>query len=103
MRLVILLLPKRQVIKLIKDVGTIPAFEIHESPWLFDETAFVYGHKKAEDPLHDSVAEQDSNGIFMCNIGTGQQKLLIADAHFAICSPTNLKIAYIKDQALRVI
>jgi WD40 repeat protein len=100
--IIIMDLPKRQVIKLFKDVGTIPAFEIRESPWLFDETAFVYSYKKAEEPLHDSVAEQDSSGIYMCNIGTGERKLLIADAYFAICSPTNLKIAYIKDQALRI-
>jgi hypothetical protein len=100
--IIIMDLPKKQVIRLIKDVGTIPAFEIHESPWLFDETAFVYSYKKGEEPLHDSVAEQDSSGIYICNIGTGQRKLLIADAHFAICSPTNLKIAYIKDQALRI-
>jgi WD40 repeat protein len=101
--IIIMDLPKKQVIQSIKDVGTIPAFEIDESPWLFDETAFVYSYKKDEDPLHGSVPEQGSSGIYICNIGTGQRKLLIADAHFAICSPTDLKIAYIKDRALRIL
>lgn len=94
-------LQKRKIIRVFKDVGIMPGFTIHESPWLFDETRFVYSYTRPEG--YDQNNKYDSSGVYICDIGNGQKKLLIPNAYFPICSPTSLKIAYIKDQALRVL
>jgi hypothetical protein len=96
---VIMDLQKKQVIKIV-NVGTTPSFQIHESPWLYDENSFIYSVTSEQGIANVSTVGSDSSGIYICDIGNGQRKLLIPDARFGICSPTSMKIAYIKDQSI---
>jgi hypothetical protein len=98
--IVIMDLQKKQVITVFKDVGIIPSFEIFESPWLYDESKFIYDISRENGIANVNTAGNDSSGIYACDISDGQRKLLIPGARFGICSPTSMKIAYIKDQSI---
>ena len=93
-------LQKKQVINMFENVGIMPSFEIDESPWLFDETRFVYSYTRPEGKENDKT--YDSSGVYICDIGKDQKRLLIPDGHYAICSPTSLDIAFIRGRSIWV-
>ena len=39
-------------------------------------------------------------GVYIYNLISNEGQLLIPDAHFAICSPINFQIGYVKDQSI---
>lgn len=94
-----------KVIKEIKDVGTSLSFELHESPWLYDENRFIYsisGEKNVVLEGKPLSENKELSGIFMYDLGTNVTKLLIPGALLGICSPVDLRIGYIKDHAIWV-
>ena len=42
----------------------------------------------------------DNQDVYTYNLISNEGQLLIPDAHFAICSPINFQIGYVKDQSI---
>jgi hypothetical protein len=89
----------------IERIGTSLTFELHESPWL-DEDRFVYSLSNEKQIIVGdtgiSSLQGDASGIYIYNIITNQKMLLIPEARFAVCSPTDSRIGYIMDQTIWV-
>lgn len=95
----------KEVIKKIENVGVSPNFELHESPWVYDENRFIYSITGERKIIVEGVninPIQEQPGIYVYDIATDQTKLLVPGARFAVCSPVDLRIAYIKDQSVWV-
>ncbi|HMK25422.1 MAG TPA: hypothetical protein VK483_05270 [Chitinophagaceae bacterium] len=105
--LVIMDFNKKEVIEKIKNVGTSLSFELHESPWLFDENRFIYsisGEKKITvEGINADSPQKDELGIYVYDLTVNQKKMLIPEARFGICSPVDLHVSYIKGQSVWVI
>jgi hypothetical protein len=97
---------QKTVIKKILNVGIIPSFDICESPWLYDENRFVYSLAAGVDIKlkGESVSPQQERppGIYLYNVLTGKEELIIPNGSCAIASPTSNQIAFIKEQAVMV-
>ena len=94
---------KREIAK-IADLGTTVNFELNESPWLYDEDRFVYsirgGRKITLGDKQINSDQMGKPGVYIYNLISNEGQLLIPDAHFAICSPINFQIGYVKDQSI---
>jgi WD40 repeat protein len=105
--IVIMDFDQRKVTKKIENIGVYPNFQLHESPWLFDEDHFIFSlsdeNKIIVDGNDINPIQGDEAGIYVCDITTDQKKLLIAGARFGICSPVDLRICYIKDQSIWIL
>jgi len=104
--LVIMDFEKKQVIKKIDSIGRAPNFEMHESPWLFDESRFIYSISGENKIIVEGVninPVEEQAGIYIYDIVTDQKKLLVPNARFGVCSPVDLRIAYLKDQMIEVL
>ena len=104
--IVILNFKNKQVIKNIKDIGSLPNFELSESPWLYDENHFVYSILNERVIMSNNTrinpVNNNHTGIYMYDLKTDQKKLILSDAHFGICSPVNEQIGYIKEQSVGI-
>ena len=102
--LVIMDFNKGEVIRKIENIGTSLSFELHESPWLFDENRFIYsvsGEKKImTDGVDIAPIQEDQLGIYVYDLVNDQKKLLIPGGRFGVSSPIDLQISYIKDQSI---
>ena len=91
----------------IENIGTSLNFDLRESPWLIDEHRFIFTISADKQLTIDSstinLIKKDSLGIYIYDLKTNLKKLLVQNASFGICSPTNLSIAYIKDQSIKVL
>ncbi len=106
--LVIMNLEQRKVITKIDSIGRDPNLWIAESPWLHEGYQFVYsidgGTKlklEGKDKLINPV--ETTEGIYVFDVPTGERKLLVPGGRSAIASPTSNKIAYEKENSIRVL
>lgn len=106
--LVIMDLKQKKVITKIDSIGRFPNFKIEESPWLYEGYQFVYsidgGTKlklEGEEKLINPV--EATEGIYLFDVPTGDRKLLVPGGRSAIASPTSNRIAYEKDNSIRVL
>lgn len=97
---------KKEILKKIEKIGRTPNFTIDDSPWLFDETRFLYsivgGRQIIAYGKRVNPESADPPGVYIYNITTDQKKLLIRDGHSVTCSPVDIRISYIKDQSVYV-
>lgn len=95
---------KKEIIKRVEKIGLGPSFVIVESPWLFDEDHFLYSisgdRKIIANGVRVNPKSEDDPGVYIYNILSGQKKLLIPDARFAICSPVDFRISYVKGPSI---
>jgi len=104
--LVIMDLKQKKVITKIDSIGRSPNILIEESPWLHSGYQFVYsidgGTKlKGKEKLINPV--EATEGIYLLDVPAGERKLLVSGGHSAIASPTGNRIAYEKDNSIRVL
>lgn len=98
---------ERSIIKRIENIGTSLSFEICESPWLFDETKFIFSisdEKKiiSEENVALNSTQENIPGVYIYDMVTGHSKILIPKARLGICSPVENRISYFKNNAVWV-
>lgn len=98
---------KKMVVKL-DSAGRFPNLWIAESPWLHEGYQFVYSNHsgvkfKLEGQEEFINPVESPEGIYLFDVLSGERKLLVSGGHSAIASPTSNKIAYEKDNSLRVL
>lgn len=97
---------KKEVIRALENLGRSPNFNIHESPWIFDENRFIFSisneNKIVAQGKDMTSVENDSAGIYMYDLVTDQKKMIAPGGRFGIASPVAPEIAYIKDQSVWV-
>jgi hypothetical protein len=95
-----------KVIHKIQNAFTSLNFELCESPWLYDENSFIYSITTGRNIIVDGVGldtiQKKHPGIYVYDIMTNKEKMLVPNAHFGICSPSDFRIAYIKGQSIWV-
>ncbi len=106
--LVVMDIEQRNVIIKIDSIGRSPNLKIEESPWLHEGYRFVYsidgGTKLKLEGKEELINPVESpEGIYLFDVPTGERKLLVPGGHSAIASPTSNKIAYEKDNSIRVL
>lgn len=101
-------LEQKKVVAKLDSVGRFPNLRIEESPWLHEGHQFVYsisgGTKlkvEGQQALINPV--EISEGVYLFDVLTGESKLLVADGRSAITSPTSNRIAYQKNNSIRVL
>jgi hypothetical protein len=96
----------RKIVKSIDSIGRSPNFELKESPWLVDGNHFVYSissetklmsEGKATNPLGKGL-----EGVYVYNVQTHENKLLVSGGSFAIACPVSNRIAYINARSINV-
>jgi Tol biopolymer transport system component len=104
----ILDLDQKKVIIKIDSIGRSPNFWIEESPWLYEGYRFVYsidgGTKlklQDEEKLINPVETKE--GVYVFDVLSGERKLLVPNGRNAIASPASNKIAYEKENSIRVL
>jgi hypothetical protein len=94
----------KKIIREIKSIGTSLNFELQESPWVYNEKQFVYAissdKKIFVDTTRITPVHRDKDGIYLFDVNTNQKTFLIPEGRFAVCSPVDLRIGYIKDQSI---
>jgi hypothetical protein len=101
-------LEQKKVIVKVDSAGRFPNLWIAESPWLHEGYQFVYsiygGVKFKLEGQGELINPVESpEGIYLFDVLTGEHKLLVPGGHSAIASPTSNKIAYEKDNSIRVL
>jgi hypothetical protein len=91
-------LSSNKVVDTLSDVGYSPFFQIHENPWLYDETGFIY--TLVEDDGQEN--DQKVAGVYRHNLFEPGSKLIVANGRYAVASQTSNKIAYIKNKSIFV-
>jgi hypothetical protein len=101
-------LEQKKVVVKLDSVGRFPNLRIEESPWLHEGYQFVYsiygGTKfklEGQEELINPV--EKTEGIYLFDVLSGEHRLLVPGGHSAIASPTSNKIAYEKDNSIRVL
>lgn len=93
--LVIMDFAKRQIVKVIGDIGISPSFALNESPWLVNSSGIIYTIN-----YDNGVANINENndakeeGIYLYDLKADITKLLIPRGSKGVCSPTEMKVAY---------
>lgn len=96
----------RNILKRIDTVGHSMNVWINNSPWLSDESNFIYDFradqqmKMAGDTTNSNPVRQP--GIYIYDLTKGEQKLLIDGGYSGVVSPTADKIAFLKDKKVCV-
>ncbi|MBI1767615.1 MAG: hypothetical protein HY015_11150 [Bacteroidetes bacterium] len=94
-------LEHKKVIKKIENIGSSPSLQIEESPWLYNGDRFVYsitsGRKIVNEGEVINPVEEGYAGVYIYDLTTDQKKLLIPGGRFAIASPIDNRVAYIKN------
>jgi Tol biopolymer transport system component len=96
----------RDIIKRIDTIGLSLNAWINDSPWLSDETRFIYDFrtdrqiKMANDTSKSTPARQP--GIYLYDLAKNKQTLLIDGGYSGEVSPTADKIAFLKDKKVCV-
>lgn len=106
--LVVLDLEQKEVVVKLDSVGRFPNLRIEESPWLHEGYRFVYsvggGTKfKLEGQEELINPSETTEGIYLFDVLSGESKLLVPGGRSAIVSPNSNKIAYKKDNSIRVL
>jgi len=101
-------LEQKEVIIKLDSIGRSPNFKVVESPWLFSGYQFVYsidGKTKMQLDGDDKRLNPNTSdeGVYIFDLTTEKNILLVPGAHTAITSPTNNQIAYQKDNSIRVL
>ncbi len=108
MSLAVMDLEQKKVIVKLDSVGRFPNLRVEESPWLHKDYQFVYsiggGTKFKLEGQEELINPVESiEGIYLFDVISGERKLLVPDGHSAIVSPTSDKVAYKKDNSIRVL
>jgi len=96
----------RDIIKRIDTLGFSLNAWINDNPWLSDESRFIYDLrtdrqiKMVNDTSNSTLAGQP--GIYLFDLRTNQQSLLIEGGYSGEVSPTADKIAFLKDKKVCV-
>jgi hypothetical protein len=96
----------RDIIKRIDTIGLSLNAWINDNPWLSDESRFIYDFrtdtkiKMANDTSNSTPPGQP--GIYLFDLRTNQQSLLIEGGYSGEVSPTADKIAFLKDKKVCV-
>jgi hypothetical protein len=92
----------KKIIKKIDSVGISPVFSLRESPWLFDGSGFIYSinYENGIEGNDELKATKSEPGIYIYSFSADKVKMLLPEAYFGICSPTDLQIAYKKAQSV---
>lgn len=95
-----------EILKKLDTVGLSMNVWINNNPWLSDENRFIYDFrtdrqiKMWDDQSKD--APSGRSGIYLYNIERNEHSLIIAGGYSGEVSPTDDKIAYLKDKAIWV-
>jgi hypothetical protein len=106
--LVVMDLEQKKVVVKLDSVGRFPNLRIEESPWLHEGYQFVYsiygGTKfKLEGQEEPINKVENTEGIYLFDVLTGERKLLVPGGRSAIASPTSNRIAYEEDDSIIVL
>jgi hypothetical protein len=101
-------LEQKTVVAKLDSVGRFPNLRIEESPWLHEGYQFVYsiygGIKFKLEGREELINPVEiTEGIYVFDVLSGERRLLVPGGHSAIASPTSNKIAYEKDNSIRVL
>jgi hypothetical protein len=101
-------LEQKKVVAKLDSAGRFPNLRIEESPWLYEGYQFVYsiygGTKfKLEGEESPINPVESSEGIYLFDVRTAERKLLVSGGRSAIASPKSNRIAYEKDNSIRVL
>lgn len=95
--LVIFDFENRKIVEVIDSIGRSPNFAMHESPWLYDESAFIYTLSNEERVYQGTTLRQSvSSGVYLYNMNTKESSVIVENGRFAIASPVNSQIAFIE-------
>jgi len=101
-------LEQKKVVAKLDSVGRFPNLRVEESPWLHEGYQFVYsiygGTKfklEGQEELINPI--ETTEGIYLFDVLSGERKLLVPGGRSAIVSPTSNRIAYEKDNSIRVL
>lgn len=105
--LVIMDFTQKKIIKRIDSIGRSPNIQLHESPWLFDESSFIYSVSGENRLVNDgdtvNPIEEGVAGVYVYDLNIDKRKLLVPGGRLAIASPVSLQLAYVKDQSIWVL
>ena len=93
----------KKVVCNIKNFGDSLDLELEENPWLLNQNDFVYSLTKGQFLLDNNSKDMPNDvktGIYIFNLHTKKKKLIIPNGHFAVCSPIENRIAFIKEQGV---
>jgi Tol biopolymer transport system component len=96
----------REILKRIDTVGLSINVWLNNSPWLSDESSFIYDFrtdrqmKMADDTTKSTPVGE--TGIYIYDLVKSEQKLLIDGGYSGVVSPTADKIAFLKDKKVCV-
>lgn len=103
----ILDLKQKKIIKEIQNIGSSPNLQIEESPWFPDGNRFVYSLTSGRRIINEGEVinplDNGYAGVYVYDLIKDESKLLTAGAHFAVASPINNSIAYIKKNSIAVL
>lgn len=100
--IVIMDFKSRKIIKTIDSVGYSPIFSMEESPWFYNGNSFIYSinYQNGIGGADELIEKGKVAGVYIYNLAEDKIKLLIPDASFGICSPTDSIIAYKMGQSV---
>jgi hypothetical protein len=96
--------PQRKIVKRIDSIGMSLSVWINATPWLKDESQFIYDFRTdrkiqmADEPSFDTMMNRP--GIHLYNLRSNKDSLLIPDGFSGVVSPIEDKIAYLKDKKI---
>lgn len=96
----------KKIIKTIDSIGRSPNFRLNESPWLIDGRQFVYSISEVAKLMMEGEPvnpETRKLGIYLYNLKTGEEKMIVPDAFNVIASPVANQIAYEKKESICVL
>jgi hypothetical protein len=99
-------LSQKKVITKIDSIGRDPNLKIEESPWLYQGYRIVFsidGREKLQFKEKTINTGEATEGVYLYDVISGECRLLVEGGVAAIASPTNNKIAYEKDNSIRVL
>ena len=106
--LVVMDLEQKKVIAKLDSVGRFPNLRIEESPWLHKGYQFVYsigdGTKFKVEGQEELINPVElTEGVYLFDVLSNESKLLVPGGRSAMVSPSSDKIAYKKDNSIRVL
>lgn len=98
---------KMDILKVLSNVGSSLSLRIHESPWVYKKNQFIYELSTERQILSNEGAlnpiSPDSSGVYLYDIDLGLSKMITPGARFGICCPTSNRVAYYKDNSIKVL